>query len=64
MLSLAPCAVVLPWEAMVIGAIGRMLTIGCVYAFNKMKVDDPVGAISVHSVGGLWVRNNLLICME
>jgi Amt family ammonium transporter len=51
----APCAFVLPLWAAVIGVISSALmyiAVGVVE--NKLKVDDPVGAISVHGVGGIF----------
>jgi Amt family ammonium transporter len=51
----APCAFVDPWAAAVIGstaAIIVVLSIG--FVENKLKIDDPVGAISVHGTGGVW----------
>ena len=51
----APCAFVAPWAAAVIGSIAGVLVI---FAFNfiekKLKVDDPVGAVAVHGVNGLF----------
>jgi len=50
----APCATVAPWAAVVIGSIAGVLVVFAVGAFEKLKVDDPVGAISVHGVCGAW----------
>jgi Amt family ammonium transporter len=50
----APCAFVDPWAAAVIGAIAGVLVIYSVFFFEARGVDDPVGAISVHGVNGLW----------
>ncbi len=51
----APCAFVAPWAAAVIGGIAAVLVIESVFFVEKrLKVDDPVGAISVHGVCGLW----------
>ncbi|MGE0060009.1 MAG: ammonium transporter [Dehalococcoidia bacterium] len=51
----APCAFVAPWAAFLIGAIGGLFTV-VVYKFvdTKLKIDDPVGAFSVHGVNGIW----------
>ncbi len=50
----APCAYVAPWAAFVIGVICGVVVIWSVLFFEKtVKVDDPVGAISVHGVCGL-----------
>ncbi len=49
----APCAFVAPWAAAVIGAIAGLLVIESVFFVErKLKLDDPVGAISVHGVCG------------
>ncbi|TET87465.1 MAG: ammonium transporter [Sulfurovum sp.] len=37
-----------------IGAIGGALVVWCVPLFDKLKLDDPVGALSVHLVNGIW----------
>jgi Amt family ammonium transporter len=38
----------------VIGLIGGVLVVLAVLGFDKVKVDDPVGALSVHLVNGIW----------
>ena len=50
----APCAFVTPVSAFIIGGIAGVLVIWSVFFFDKMKIDDPVGAISVHGINGLW----------
>jgi Amt family ammonium transporter len=50
----APCAFVTPVGAFIIGAIAGVLVIWSVFFFDRIKIDDPVGAISVHGVNGLW----------
>jgi Amt family ammonium transporter len=50
----AGCANVTPLSAVVIGAIGGVLVVLSVLFFDRIKVDDPVGAISVHGVNGAW----------
>ena len=37
-----------------IGAIGGALVVFCVPIFDKLRMDDPVGALSVHLVNGIW----------
>ena len=37
-----------------IGAIGGALVVWAVPFFDKLKIDDPVGALSVHLVNGIW----------
>jgi Amt family ammonium transporter len=50
----APCAFVDPWGAGIIGAIAGVLVVLSVFFFDGIGVDDPVGAISVHGINGLW----------
>jgi len=50
----APCAFVAPWAAAVIGLISAILAIEAVFFFDKVKIDDPVGAIAVHGIGGTF----------
>ena len=40
--------------ATVIGALGGVLVVFSILALDRMKIDDPVGAISVHGVAGVW----------
>jgi Amt family ammonium transporter len=41
-------------EATLIGAVGGVIVVFSIVALDKLKIDDPVGAISVHGVVGLW----------
>jgi Amt family ammonium transporter len=51
----APCAFVDPWAAAVIGLIAGLLVVEAVFFVDhKLKIDDPVGAIGVHFVNGIW----------
>ena len=50
----APCAFVDPWAAIVIGAAGGVLVIFGVILLDKLKIDDPVGAVPVHCLNGVW----------
>ena len=51
----APCDGVSPFGAIIIGIIGGALVVlSVLFIDNKLKVDDPVGAVSVHGVCGLW----------
>src|SRR5437868_1497694 len=50
----APCAFVQPWAAAVIGIIAGVLVVVSIFWFERRGVDDPVGAISVHGVNGIW----------
>ena len=46
--------VMTPLTAIVIGLIAGGLVVGSVLFFDKIKIDDPVGAISVHLTCGIW----------
>ena len=51
----APVAFVEPWSAVLIGAIAApIMMASVVFIENVLKIDDPVGAISVHGTTGLW----------
>ena len=51
----APCAFVSSWAAILIGCISAVLVIVAVlFVENKLKIDDPVGAIAVHGVNGAF----------
>ncbi|NOY67982.1 MAG: ammonium transporter [Deltaproteobacteria bacterium] len=50
----SPCATVTPASAIIIGAIAGVLVVFAVVFFDRIKIDDPVGAISVHGVNGAW----------
>ena len=43
-----------PALATLIGAVGGLLVVTSVLVLDKLRIDDPVGAVSVHGVGGLW----------
>ncbi len=50
----APCYNVSPLSALIIGLIGGVVCVLSVIFFDRLKIDDPVGAISVHGVCGAW----------
>jgi Amt family ammonium transporter len=50
----APCAFVTVPHAAVIGAIAGVLVVFGVLAFDRLRVDDPVGATSVHLLNGVF----------
>jgi Amt family ammonium transporter len=50
----APSAFVSPLGAVLLGGIAGVLVVFSVFFWDKMGVDDPVGAISVHGVNGAW----------
>jgi ammonium transporter, Amt family len=50
----APCAFVSVPASALIGAVGGVIVVYAVSFFDRLKIDDPVGAISVHLVNGIW----------
>ncbi|NOX35029.1 MAG: ammonium transporter [Deltaproteobacteria bacterium] len=50
----AGCANVTPASSIIIGGIAGVIVVFSVLFFDKIKIDDPVGAISVHGVCGAW----------
>ena len=50
----AGCAYVSPFWSIVIGVVSGSLVVFSVKFFDRLKIDDPVGAISVHGVCGVW----------
>jgi Amt family ammonium transporter len=51
----APCAFVSPIGAAIIGVIAGVLVVGAiVFVERYLRVDDPVGAVSVHGINGVW----------
>ncbi|KAB8143399.1 ammonium transporter [Chloroflexia bacterium SDU3-3] len=50
----APCAFVDNWGAVIIGLIAGVLVCVATTVLEKAKIDDPVGAVPVHFVNGLW----------
>ena len=43
-----------PLTATLIGAVGGVIVVLSVLALDRIRIDDPVGAISVHGVAGIW----------
>ncbi len=51
----APCAFVNAGSAVIIGAVaGVLVCAGAQFIERRLKVDDPVGAVAVHGLNGLW----------
>lgn len=50
----SPCATVTPLSSVIIGAVAGVIVVLAVLFFDRIRVDDPVGAISVHGVNGAW----------
>ncbi|XP_067130463.1 putative ammonium transporter 3 [Centruroides vittatus] len=50
----AGCAIYHPFEALIIGAISSLMTNISMPLLDRFRIDDPVGAISVHVIGSIW----------
>jgi len=50
----APCASVAPWAAIVIGLIGGVIVVMGTLLLDRIRIDDPVGAVPVHGLNGVW----------
>lgn len=50
----ASCAYISPVSSIIVGGLGGIFVVFAVLFFDKMKLDDPVGALSVHLVNGIW----------
>ncbi|MEI9936029.1 MAG: ammonium transporter [Pseudomonadota bacterium] len=50
----SPCAFVTPLGAFIIGIVAGVLVVWSVFFVERMGIDDPVGAISVHGANGVW----------
>ncbi|MFD0714043.1 ammonium transporter [Paenibacillus sp. GCM10027626] len=50
----ASCAFVTPWAAVIIGLVAGVLVFFSARFFEKMKIDDPIFALSVHGTAGIW----------
>jgi Amt family ammonium transporter len=50
----APCAFVSVFSSLIIGLIAGVIVVFAVLFFDKVKLDDPVGALSVHLVNGVF----------
>jgi Amt family ammonium transporter len=51
-----------PLIATLIGGVGGLLVVLSIVGLDKLKIDDPVGAISVHGVVGIW--GLLAVCIS
>ena len=51
-----------PLLATVIGMVGGCIVVFSIIAMDKLKIDDPVGALSVHGVVGMW--GLLAVCLS
>ena len=45
---------VAPWAAVVIGLVSGVIAVVGVLAVERIGIDDPIGAVAVHGVSGVW----------
>jgi Amt family ammonium transporter len=50
----APSGYVEFWAAPIIGFVGGAIVVGGVLMFERLRLDDPVGALSAHGLAGIW----------
>jgi Amt family ammonium transporter len=50
----APCYWVSPLGAVILGGVAGVVVFGGVYLLEFLRIDDPVGAVSVHGLAGIW----------
>lgn len=53
-LLLAFCALARPWQGIIIGAVGALITCLGGPLCEKLKIDDPVGVVPVHGMASIW----------
>ena len=46
--------VITTFGAALVGAVGGVIVVGSVWLFDRVRIDDPVGAVSVHGTVGAW----------
>ncbi|BCX88041.1 ammonium transporter, Amt family [Methylomarinovum tepidoasis] len=51
-----------PLLATIVGAVGGVIVVFSIMGFDKLRIDDPVGALSVHGVVGIW--GLLAVCLS
>ena len=50
----AACGFVAPWAAIVIGFVAGAIAVGAVLWVESIGIDDPIGAVAVHGLAGVW----------
>jgi len=50
----AACGFVAPWAAIVIGIVAGSAAVGGVLLVERLRIDDPIGAVAVHGLAGVW----------
>jgi Amt family ammonium transporter len=49
-----PCYWVSPFGSLIIGIVAGLVVFGGIYLLEYLRIDDPVGAVSVHGFSGIW----------
>jgi Amt family ammonium transporter len=50
----AACAFVSPWAAIVVGLVAGVIAVFGSLLVERLRIDDPVGAVAVHGLSGVW----------
>jgi ammonium transporter, Amt family len=50
----AACAFVAPWAALVIGIVAGAIVVYGVLLVERLRIDDPIGALAAHGMAGVW----------
>jgi Amt family ammonium transporter len=50
----AACGFVAPWAAILIGFVAGAIAVGGVLWVESIGIDDPIGAVAVHGLAGVW----------
>jgi ammonium transporter, Amt family len=50
----AACAFVAPWAALVIGAVAGGIVVLGILLVERLRIDDPIGALAAHGLAGVW----------
>jgi ammonium transporter, Amt family len=50
----AACAFVAPWAALVIGVVAGGIVVYGVLLVERLRIDDPIGALAAHGMAGVW----------
>ena len=50
----AACGFVEPWAALVVGAVAGGIAVFGVIFVERIRIDDPIGAVAVHGMAGVW----------
>jgi Amt family ammonium transporter len=50
----AACAFVAPWAAILIGFVAGVIVVLGVLLVERLRIDDPIGALAAHGMAGVW----------